>query len=329
LAKSKRKRRVKSITNELVMKSREAALASVQYFNNPLVVFKSELFIVTICIAWTYLLHAHYRKTGIEYRYFRLTASGRRRFDRTKHGAYKHWELERCLNEKKCPLDQDTRNNLRFLIGLRNEIEHQMTTKIDNNLSAKYQACVLNYNHYIKKLFGNQLGINKYLAFSLQFSSISKEQMASLPSPDLMPSHIEGFISNFENDLTEEEYRSPKFAYRVLFVEKTANRKGQADQVIEFIKADSELGEDMNKTYKTLIKETEKPKYLPGQIAILMQKEGYSQFKIHNHTDLWKGHDAKAKGKNYGVPIGKTWYWYEKWVDVVRKHCKENESLYR
>lgn len=30
---------------------------------------------------------------------------------------------------------------------------------------------------------------------------------------------------------------------------KTANRKGQADKVIEFIKADSELAKDVNKHY--------------------------------------------------------------------------------
>lgn len=57
----KRIRRVSSIRNELAHKSREAALAAVQIFNNPQIQFKSELFIVTMNIAWTYLLHAHFR----------------------------------------------------------------------------------------------------------------------------------------------------------------------------------------------------------------------------------------------------------------------------
>ena len=46
-----------------------------------------------------YLLHAHYRRSGVEYRYFSEGAK-RRKFDRTKSGAFKYWELERCLNEK-------------------------------------------------------------------------------------------------------------------------------------------------------------------------------------------------------------------------------------
>ena len=55
---------------ELLTKSREAALNAVQTFNNPLTTFKAETFIVLMVIAWTYLLHAHYRQEGIEYRYF-------------------------------------------------------------------------------------------------------------------------------------------------------------------------------------------------------------------------------------------------------------------
>ena len=77
-------------------------------------------------IAWTYLLHAHYRAKRIDYRYFGQGPK-RKKFHRTKRGAFKFWELERCLDDGKCPIDKDTANNLRFLIGLRHEVEHQMT----------------------------------------------------------------------------------------------------------------------------------------------------------------------------------------------------------
>ena len=54
-------------------------------------------------IAWTYMLHAYYRQKGIEYRYYQQKAK-KKRFDRTKKGHYKYWELERCLNEDKSPI---------------------------------------------------------------------------------------------------------------------------------------------------------------------------------------------------------------------------------
>src|SRR3974390_675465 len=63
-----RKRRFASLANELLKKAREAMLTAVQIFNNPHVEFKSELFIVTTIIAWTYLLHAYYRRKHIDYR---------------------------------------------------------------------------------------------------------------------------------------------------------------------------------------------------------------------------------------------------------------------
>jgi len=327
MPKKQRVRRIGSVADELLYKSREAALAAVQIFNNPQILFKSEIFIVAICIAWTYLLHAYYRRNKCEYRYFKLVGT-RRVFDKTKQGAYKHWELERCLNDSNSPIDKDTANNLRFLIGLRHEIEHQMTTRIDNYLSARFQACCLNFNDYIKKLFGDEKGIDKHLSFSLQFSSITEPQANTLSGAENLPKHIERFIEGFDGQLSGEEFNHPRFGYRVLFVAKTANSKGQADQVIEFVKANSELAENVNKTY-TVIKETERSKYSPKKIVNMMQSDGFPGFAMYHHTVLWKKLDAKNSAKGFGVLVDdKTWYWYELWVKEVRTHCQQYKEKY-
>lgn len=324
---SKRLRRVGSIKGELLKKSREAALAAVQIFNNPNISFKSESYVVLMIIAWTYLLHAYFRDQKIEYRYYQQRGQ-RREFDKTKHGAYKYWELERCLNDADSPLDKDTSNNLRFLIGLRHEIEHQMTTRIDDVLSARFQACGLNYNEYIKQLFGTDNGIERHLSFSLQFSTISTEQKELLEDQPGLPSNIQGYIQNFDLGLSDEEFSNPRYAYRILFVPKTANRKGQADRVIEFVKSDSPLAETINKEY-AVIKETERMKYLPKQVVDLMKDQGYYKFSLHNHTELWKQLNAKNPAKGYGALVaGKYWHWYERWVEVVRQHCQENRDKY-
>lgn len=322
-----RKRRMHSVANELITKSREAALAAVQIFNSPLITFKSEIFIVLMNVAWTYLLHAHYRKTGLEYRYFEQQGK-RRVFSKTASGADKYWELERCLNESTSPVDQKSASNLRFLIGIRHEIEHRMTSRIDASLSAKFQACCLNYNAYVKELFGDQHGIDRYLSLSLQFSSVTQEQRASLPAANEMPSHIKAFILGFEEDIPTEVFNSPQFAYRVLFVAKTANHKGQADQVIEFVKADSPLAQNVNAAY-TVIKETERPKYLPNNIVRMLREEGYSRFNMQSHTVLWQQLDAKNLTKGYGIQVQNTWYWYESWVGQVRKYCKDNPDQFK
>lgn len=106
-----------SVKNNLIRKSREAMLAAVQVYNNPQITFKAETFITLAIIAWTYLLHAFYRSIKLDYRYYHYKGN-RKVYDKTKYGAVKTWELERCLNEDKCPVDYSTKENLRFLIGI-------------------------------------------------------------------------------------------------------------------------------------------------------------------------------------------------------------------
>jgi hypothetical protein len=278
-------------------------------------------------IAWTYLLHAYYRSKRIDYRYSEMKKL-RRKFDRTKKGAFKYWELERCLNDKNSPVDKDTANNLRFLIGLRHEIEHQMTTRIDDFLSARFQATCLNYNDYIKKLFGEKHAIERHLSFSLQFSSLSEEQIQSMQENKRLPSHISKYIEGFDIALTDEEFNNPRFAYRVLFVPKTANRKGQADRVIEFVKSDSPLAIGINAQY-VVIKETERPKYRPGQVVEEMRRKGFSRFNMHHHTLLWQSMNAKEAGRGLGTSVAGTWYWYESWLKIVEKHCIGQRARYQ
>jgi hypothetical protein len=251
-----------------------------------------------------------------------------RRYQKTKNGAYKHWELEKCLNCADSPIDKDTTNNLKFLIGLRHEIEHQMTSRIDDILSARFQAACLNYNKYIIELFGKKHSISKHLSFSLQFSTINTEQKELLEDHRELPANILSYIKSFDDDLSQKEYNSPEYAYRVLFVPKLVNHKGQADKVIEFVKSDSPLAEGINKEY-AVIKETEKPKYRPSNIVEIMHADGFERFSMHQHTQLWKKLDGKNPSHNYGTNVEETWYWYERWIDEVRKYCQEEYGEHR
>lgn len=308
-----------SIKNELICKAKEAMLAAVQIYNNPNISFKTESFITLSVIAWTYLLHAYYRQEKIDYRYFEKKGK-RKRYDKTKHGAYKHWELERCLNEKKCPLDKETISNLKFLIGIRHEIEHQMTDQIDEFISAKLQACAINFDYYIVRLFGEKYGLNKDLSLVIQFSPLTVNQQKDLKDNPFILSNVKNYIVEFEENLTDSVLSSSKYAYRVLFTPINAKRKGQADQVIEFIDSKSPLANEVEKTY-AIMKETEKPKYRPGEIVKMMKAEGYTWFTISKHTDLWKANDAKNPKHGYGTIVSGTWYWYDSWVNVVRQYC--------
>jgi hypothetical protein len=323
-----RKRSIGSFRRELVAKSREAALTAIRVFNDPQVSFKSETFIVLMIIAWTYLLHAYCRGKRIEYRYFKQGPK-RRVFDRTKHGAFKYWELERCLNDDASPIDRDTANNLRFLIGLRHEIEHQMTRSLDGFLSGRYQACALNYNYYLKKLFGIRQAIDEQLAYSIQFMDLSEEQVSRPKLEATVPERLRTFVAEFDGALTHDEYNSPRYSYRLLFKRKLVNRPGQADRVVEFIDPKSELAKTIDKEY-WVKKDVEKPKFRATDVVAAVRAAGFGSYRVQReHLDMWKTEDAKHEAKGYGVDVQGTWYWYQSWVDRCLELCKQAGNRYR
>jgi len=315
--------------NELIIKSREAMLAAVQIYNNPMITFKAESFITLAIIAWTYLMHAYYKMVGINYRYGKRHGK-RMYYDKTKYGAYKNWELERCMDDKSCPLDKVTCNNLKFLIGIRHEIEHQMTKKIDSLISAKLQSCAINFNFYMKELFDGKFGLDNELGMALQFSPIMEEQKEQLLDNERISSSISNFIMGFESDLSDDDISNEKYAYRVMFTKINAKRKGQADKVMNFISSDSPFAEGIKKE-DCVFKEIEKKKYIPSQIVKKMNDLGYKYFTMHYFISLWKSVGREnLKNQGYCTLIAdKKWMWYENWVKKVEEHCKKNDEKYR
>ena len=312
--------------DELLIKAREAMIAAVHSFNGAGLHFRAELFIVSAIIAWTYLLHAYFKREGIDYRYYRAVG-GAKQVQRTENGAEKYWELGRCLRANRCPLEKGVKQNLEFLLELRHEIEHRSTSRIDDAVSAKLQACCINFNEAIKTLFGAQFGLERRLPIALQFVTFNPDQRAVLRKASALPRHIETMMETFHERLSPEEQADPHFAYRVAFVPKTVNRASTADLAVEFVRGDSEEAVEIN---RVLLKEIERPKYRPGQIVEFMRAEGYPRFNMKKHTDLWKALDAKNPVKGFGTTIlGGQWCWYEPWLNRVRAHCQENADTYR
>jgi len=310
--------------DELLIKAREAMIAAVHTFNGAGLTFRSELFIVTCIIAWTYLFHAWYRREGIEYRYQNSDGSIRK----TRNGADCHWDLSKCLNHNKCPISKGTKENLRFLVELRNEIEHRSTNRIDEAISAKLQACCLNFNNLIKELFGRQYGLERRLPLALQFVTFSNDQRTALKRASSLPAHIEASIDAFENGLSEEVYADPAYRYRVAFVPIASNRRSSSDVSVEFVKGDSEQGREIS---RILLKEIDRRRYTAKQVWQLMQSEGYAKFNQQAHTALWKSLDGKNPAYGYGRQgdYKGTWVWFDKWVERVRAHCQEQSDRYK
>lgn len=310
--------------DELLIKAREAMIAAVHTFNSAGLSFRAELFIVTAIIAWTYFLHAWFKREGIDYRYAN-EEHGQNAALTTRSGAEKYWELSKCLKHDKCPVDRGIINNLTFLLELRHEIEHRSTNRIDDSVPAKLQACCINFNDAIRKLFGPQYGLERRLPIALQFVSFSPDQQAILKKSAGLSRNVETMMGAFENNLTEEQKNDPRYAFRVFMIHKTANRAPGADLAVELIRP----GSDVAEKFTMALKEVEKKKFLPTDIVKAMQSEGFIQFTMNCHTKLWKHLKAKEPAKGYGaVAVGKQWCWYATWMERVREECEGNRGKY-
>jgi hypothetical protein len=311
--------------DELLIKAREAMIAAVHIFNSAGLTFRTELFIVTAVIAWTYVLHAWFRREGIDYRHTKLE-KGERVALKTPNGADKYWELAQCLKHARCPAERGAVDNLVFLLELRHEIEHRSTNRIDDAVSAKLQACCINFNDLIKTQFGAQYALERRLPIALQFVTFSPDQRALLKKAGSLPRHVETMMAGFEQDLTPEQQVDPRFAYRVFMIHKTANRAPGADLAVELVQPGSDLADKFNMA----LKEVEKRKYLPAEVVAKVRAEGWSRFTMDSHTRLWQRLGAKDPAKGYGaIAVGKQWCWYEPWINRVLEECQQNPDRYR
>ncbi len=306
--------------DELLIKAREAMIAAVHVFNGAGLTFRAELYIVTAVIAWTYLLHAWFKREGVDYRY-----AGQK----TKEGADKFWELGHCLKQGKCPAKGGIARNLEFLLELRHEIEHRSTNRIDDAIGAKLQACCINFNKLMKKEFGAQYGLEKRLPIALQFVAFGADQRSLLKKASDLPKHVSSMIDEFEKELTEEQIDDPAYRMKVAFVPIAAKKPGAADSAIEFVAADSEEADEIG---KVIFKEVSKKRYPPSEVVKRVMAAGFPKFKMQDHTVFWKNLDAKGKGnKGYGT-VGDykgSWVWFDKWIERVVEHCNEQGNKFK
>lgn len=306
--------------DELLIKAREAMIAAVHNFNGAGLTFRAELFVVTAIIAWTYLLHANFKRQGIDYRYYEKGV-----LVRTPSGAEKYWDLTACLRHTKSPLVEAETRNLEFLIELRHEIEHRATSRIDDSIGAKLQACCLNFNEVMQRVFGTQYGLQRRLPLALQFISFTPDQTALLKKKTDLPRNVTTMMDSFASNLPDTIWNDPRFAFRAFLIPKISNREGGADLAVQLVDRNSEITEKFN----IALKEVEKKKYLPSEIVSMMKNEGFRRFTMTSHTELWKRLNAKDPKKSFGsVVVGKQWCWYESWLDRVRQECQKHPEKY-
>lgn len=223
-------------------KATDSVLLAVEVYNKPATKFRSGGFIVLMCIGWTSLFHAIFIRAKRK-PYYKKENGRYVKID----GDYKAWELSHCLGEHFGGEASAVRENLRFMIGLRNKIEHRSMPELDHHIFGECQACLFNFEDLLISEFGARHGINESLALALQFSHLRVADQAKAIKALQQPLHrsVANYLEQFRTSLSSDVSQDMRYSYRVFLIPKIANHAQQGDVAVEFVKYDSSKPDEM------------------------------------------------------------------------------------
>jgi len=285
---------------EHLEKATAVATAAVEVYNRPGRRFRTAHYVVLIVMGWTALFHASFYRRRRRPWYAR---GGGRVIRYVKvDGEPKHWELAECLRQYYAEKNPAVRQNLQFLLGLRNKIEHRHLPEMDPSLYGECQAALMNFEEFIVAEFGSRWSLAEDLAVSLQFST-------SVPAPKRTAAKrlaasasksVRDYIEKFRGGLPADVLNSSSYSFSVYLVPKLANRASAADVSVEFIPYDETKPEEMARLEKltTLIKEKLIPVanldlLKPGVVVRALQQRVPWKVTAHTHTMAWRHHAVR------------------------------------
>jgi hypothetical protein len=259
--------------DERLIRSREAMILAVMIFNSGGYRFKTEIFAVLANIAWTYLLHEHYERRGIQV----FNADGTT------------FALSYMLSRPDCFLSKGIKNNLLALKTIRDEVEHKILGRSDVKWLPLFQACCLNFDNTLVSWFGSRVTLQRELSIALQFAKLELEQAAQISAYDVPP-NITALDALLKKDLKDEDLDDLEYQFRVVYTFDSAS-KGKAH--IHFLSPDSEEGKTVQNVLQKFKIADELYRYKPGDVTRLVRKASGKSFSVHDHTMAWQRHKVR------------------------------------
>lgn len=295
-------------TKNILESSIDSALLAVEIFNKPRTAFRKEAYISLMINAWTKLLHAFFNSRIGDHYFYKKNG----KYIRVDGSERKAWDLDTCIDKfaelEKGMLSESAISNLKFLIGLRNKIEHRYVTKaeIEKLIFGECQSCLYNFERLTINLFGEEYALNENLAFSLQFSSIRTLEQdkanKNILSKDMVA--IRKYIEDFRSALSKEVFDSQEYSVKLIQIPKISNTK-RNDVAIEFVKW-NELSSEDKKRYtqltalikdKIITREAVNVGKLRPKNVVTEVRKKHKNFGMYEQTTLAKLFGIKPFGK--------------------------------
>ena len=282
----------------LLAKSREAALAAVRVYNDPLASFRTETFIMLMIVAWNSLFQAVLERSRVDY--YERDEKGTQILIEGRAKVLDTWQLvERALAADE---DRDVRANLDFFLKLRNQIAHRYLPALDINVVGEAQAMLLNFENLLVTQFGEEAALGDRLAVPLQLSGFRNDgALRSLRKAQAqLPTDVAEFLARHRASMDDDILESPRYCLQIFFVPVTANRERSADAVVRFVPPDRvtpEIEEQLAKmgvvTKRRVTPVASADLLRPAEVVNLVAERLPYRFTMDTHTRCWRHYGVR------------------------------------
>lgn len=297
--------------DERLIRARESMMAAVQVFNNPTILFKTEMFCVLANIAWTYLMHEKMERTEA---------------GSSKLGNGKSVTVSGTLDKTSCPIKSDiVRENLKKIIEIRDAVEHTFFVGGEECFGALFQANCINFESHMTEWFGEHLSLAKDLSLALQFVKLKKDQVSAVEESNL-PAKIKAINASIQASPFAD---SDIFQLNVYYTTEVSS-KTNADmhKLVTYEQSDTAT--------QVAIKKLSYTKLSQGDLVSKVKAKGYKKFSDWEHQQFWKSkwpNQAKrnSEASAYGeIVLKNQWQWYEQtWLPIVLQYCEESGAKFK
>jgi hypothetical protein len=302
--------------DERLIRAREAMVLAVNAFNSGGLNFKTENFTMLSNVAWTYLMHEHYVRQGVQIIN-----------DNTGYSV----PLSELIARADCPLSLGIKQNLGALKLLRDQVEHHLLGKADSKWMGIFQACCFNFDKVLCDLFGKHLSLANELSLALQFGKLNLDQVLAGNKFEV-PKNMETIDASLTVGMTAEQIASLEFQFKVVYTFE-ASSKGKAHMIFNGPKAED--GQNANSVMIKKVPADELYPYKPMIVVSMVHKKVKKKFTIQNFQKEAKalkvrpypsGPNPEKTDKQYCNynKAHKDFTYNEAWVEhLVRKYMPE------
>lgn len=213
--------------------SREAMLAALRIWNDPVAKFRTGAFSLLLITAWNSLALARLQRDGREWR--KLDDQGEPVLvEQTPQAVDTREALALAF-----PGDamSGMRENLRLWIDLRNAVAHRYLPVLDMSVIPEAQSAVLNYEDIVVATFGPEYALQESLSVPLQLSGFrdpgvlgSRKKLLSA-----LPLDVQALLTRVESE-SPELLADPTYRLRIAFIPVVRASDNGADAIAHFLK---------------------------------------------------------------------------------------------